>query len=457
MTTPRFVSLFGGLAGVLSIWMMAIFIFVIVVGWHLFRDMLIIYERAVQVEHNNHRSHHLHEREVQIRQMVALTSSFLVTGSQRYIQQYRSISANIDRAVAPEDDLYGDNAAIRRALQPIDRIADEIFTLPFATSNMEGAILMQELEGLLDQLSQTLSERHRTMDLEVNSSIHMITALHLDMRYDFMVAMLLLLLLLIAISIFLYRRVVYPLGLLRIEVARIGQGDFAPNSPDFGDNELGELSHALNQMGSALEQRNNDLIQAKSVAAHQEKMHALGLMTSSIAHEVGNPLSAVTVSLDVCREKLHRGEVDEVQRYLDTAKNELRRTENIIRSVLDFGRRSSDEYHYIDIATVIKSALHLVQLSHSNKRLKFELMVSDRVTMPYGNEDMVRQVLVNLLLNAADVSQEHGVIIISVDNQGDNLYVDVIDQGGGIPSAMCDKIFSPFFTTKSKGEGSGLG
>jgi len=448
--------MFRGLSAVLSMWLMAIFVFVVLLGWHLFRDMSVIYDRAVGVELANHRSHHLHEREVQIRQMIAYAHDFLITGSGRYIQQYRATAEVIDRALMVGQGVDAGNAEISRALQPMHRVAHKIFTLPFATGNMEGPILMQELDALLGQLSQSLSTRHHNMDRSVNRSMHMISALYLDMRDDFLLALFVLLLLLVAVSIYLYRRVVRPLTLLRTSVFRIGDGNFSPNCPDFGDNEIGELSQALNRMGAALTQRDSELVQARSVAAHQEKMHALGLMTASIAHEVGNPLSAAVVSLDVCREKWIRGDEQTARRYLETAANELRRTENIIHNVLDFGRQSSDEHACVKVAAVIESALHLVRLSPSAKSLDFDVALPASLPMVCGSEDMIRQVLVNLLLNAVDVSPEGATVVIRADDQGEMVTVDVVDQGDGIPSVMCEQIFSPLFTTKSKGTGLGL-
>ncbi|MDX8414125.1 MAG: HAMP domain-containing sensor histidine kinase [Mariprofundales bacterium] len=446
-----------GLSVVLSVWLMAIFVFVSFLGWHLFRDMSMIYARVVEVEQANRRSHRLHEEEVQVRQMISYVHNFLITGSGRYIQRYNATAKMLTKALLGAQNMDVDSREISSALQPMHLVANKIFTLPFATGNMEGPILMQELDALLGQLSHNLSMRHHSMDSAINRSMHMVSAMHLDMRDDFLLALFILLLLLMAVSIYLYRRVVYPLTLLRTKVAHIGDGNFTPNCPDFGDNEIGELSQALNRMGDALIQRNSELVQARSVAAHQEKMHALGLMTASIAHEVGNPLSAVAVSLDVCREKLLRGDGKAARRYLEAAGDELRRTENIIRNVLDFGRQSSDEHASINMASVVESALYLVQLSHSAKGLVFNLLLPDGLPMVRGSEDMIRQVLVNLLLNAADVSQKEQTVVIRADYQGDMVVVDVEDQGGGVSQVMCDQIFSPLFTTKSKGKGTGLG
>jgi len=434
---------------VLSLWMVALFCLVSFAGWHLYRDMTVIYDRAIAVDRVNHRSHLLHDREMHIRQMVLYVHAFLITGSDHYIQRYVETFNMVT--------VHADGSDIGHDLMLINRVAHQIFNLPFVTDNTEGPMLMETLDQLLKQLSQQISNRHQSMDGAVNRSMNMISALNLDVRDDSLLALFILLLVLIAASSYLYKQVVYPLTVLRGKVAGIGEGNFVPDCPNFGDNEIGELSLALNRMGEALTERDQALVQAKSVAAHQEKMHALGLMTASIAHEVGNPLSAATVSLDVCLKKMINGDQPLAKHYLKTALNELRRTENIIRNVLDFGRYSSDEQACVNVAEVIESALHLVRLSRGAKGLKFCVLMHDGLPMVRGSEDMIRQVLVNLLLNASDVSRSGDEVTVRVAHEGDMLLVDVVDQGDGIPLEMCEQIFSPQFTTKPKGEGSGLG
>ena len=413
-----------------------------------------IQDRAGEIEQANRRSHDLHALEMQIREMVSHAQGFLITGSDRAALLYRAAASKVARELVQEK---RDDGFIRAALQGMNRVADKIFSLPFATGNMEGPILMEELNGLLGRLSDHLRAQHIAMDQDVNRSMQAVATLRLDMRNDFLLALVVLLLLLLAVSIHLYRRVVRPLTRLQQEVTRIGDGDFSPVCPDFGDNELGELSRALNNMGAALTERDRALEQAKSVAAHQEKMHALGLMTASIAHEVGNPLSAAIVSLDVCRAKSAAGQWRQVGGYLDVALQELRRTENIIRSVLDFGRCSSDDSAIVDPRSVVEGALRLVRLSRNARSMRFVVMLTEEMPEVLGNEDMLAQVLVNLLLNAVDASDDGATVEISGGMVDAMAFVDVIDHGSGIPEQLCNQIFSPMFSTKPKGQGTGLG
>jgi len=146
-----------------------------------------------------------------------------------------------------------------------------------------------------------------------------------------------------------------------------------------------------------------------------------------------------------------------VQQYLEATASELRRTETIIDNVLDFGRQSSSEHAVIDVESVVDSALRLVRLSRQAKTLSFQVSVPDEMPAVLGSEDIIRQVLVNVLLNAIDACCAHGTVSIHGEWDDTCAFLDVIDEGEGIPEDLVEQIFSPLFTTKARGKGSGLG
>jgi len=451
------VLIFKGFSGRIALWFMAVFIFVVFVGWDQLRDITLIHDKVIKMEQLNHQSHALHELEISIRSTVDVVRNYLITGSAAAASDFQQAQSNLQYVFEQNSANHIDVAAMRSVVDVVSALANKIFALPFSTGNLEGPILMQEIDEKLSALSLLLSEQHHEMDAVVNQSMHMVSGLHLDMRYDLMLSLVLLFALLLGMSIYFYVHLIHPLIVLRREVARIGEGDFSPLSPDLGDNELGELSSALNSMGQALMHRNVELEQAKSLAAHHEKMHALGLMTASIAHEVGNPLTATSVLLELARHKLSKGQHTAVATSLDKAVIELRRTETIITNILDFGHRSSHEEESVNIEKVIDSAVQLVRLASNSHSVQVFSCVPNDIPRAWGNIDMLRQVLVNLLLNAMDACRAHETVSIEAHCADACVFVDVIDQGEGVPEYIRDNIFSPLFSTKPKGKGTGLG
>ncbi len=441
----------------ITFWLVLICMLVAIAGGELLRDISGIHARMVTIEKVNQRSHALHDLEMRFRDMAAHAHDFLISGATGEIQGYhdesRRIQHMLEHSTLPRQDV----SEAAKALERMDAIADRIFSLPFATGNMEGPILVEEMDGVLRRLVNAMSAHHHRMDEEVRQAMHAATALHLDMRGDLAIALVTLLVLLIMLGLYLYRRVIHPLIVLRSRVSRIGAGDFSPDCPDFGENEIGALARALNRMGDALKERDRELAEAKSLAAHHEKMQALGLMAANIAHEIGNPLSAAKISLDVCRARLDKGNSDDIRRYLNDAWDELHRTEKVIGHILDFTRRTPSAKETVDVDSVIESAIALARMARRGKKPEF--VVSRHPDLPpvSGNEDMIRQVMVNLLINAMDASGADGCIRIMVSADTPCIHIDVIDSGAGVPDDIRERIFSPLFTTKGERRGAGLG
>jgi len=456
-----------GLSGVVALWLLAVFFVVAFVGWDQLKDISIIHERALQIESANHKSHALHELELGVRRQATYVHDFLIAGSEREIENYRTALPKLLKGIENVASQGVDVSKISQAVNGINNNAEQVFALPFATGNMEGPILMQEMDQKLADLSKVLTRKHHDMDAAVNDAMRLVAGLHLDMRGDFTASLVVLFALLAGLTVYIYLRMIRPLVMLRSRVASIGSASvdeelkdneqiMMPN-PEFGDNEIGDLSRALNTMRTSIRQQQQELEHARSLQAHQEKMQALGLMTANIAHEVGNPLAAASVSLDIAVHKLATGKHAEVERQLRNVSQDLQRTETIIRNVLEFGRPSLMSEGTIHLQDVVDSSMQLVGLARNARHVQMEFKANGDFGSIPGCEDMFRQVLVNLLINAIDASPEAARVRIEAGRMDGCVLLDVIDQGCGVDSEHVDDIFSPMFSTKMQGEGTGLG
>jgi two-component system NtrC family sensor kinase len=205
-----------------------------------------------------------------------------------------------------------------------------------------------------------------------------------------------------------------------------------------------------------------------------DKLASLGTLVAGIAHEINNPLGIIAgyseALLDRAGEKALSAmkEFEDFPDYLKTIHNEIFRCKTILKSLLEFARPSGGTFREIDINELIKEVLLL--LKHRTARLKhiLELNLNREVPKIYADAGSLRQLLMNLLLNAIYFTPEGGSIFIKTEPDETSqetgftgcprrIRLSVSDTGAGIPGDLIDKIFDPFFTTKPVGEGTGLG
>ncbi len=430
-------------------------------GWHELRDFERAHARAREVEQANALSHRLHEIEMQSAHLGRIVREFLITGDPdapaRYAQARRELARRLARLARDRLPAGLDVQAIAAHFARAHEKARRIFALDFPTGNMEGPILLAEMDREIVAVSQAISRAHHELDAAVDRAMRMTTALALDMRMDFVLALALLVALLVAFGWDLFRHVVRPLRLLRRKVRAFGRREGALAPPDFPIAEIRALAEALVRLGRAVREREQRLEEARSIAAHQEKMAALGLMAAGLAHEVGNPLAAARAALEVGLVKLDRGDAEGARSFLDDALNEIGRAEEVAREALAFGKPARDVPELLDPHPVVMRALKLVRLARRVPTLETEVRVENELRV-HAPEDVLEQVLVNLLLNAVDAAGASGRVVVeiaAVDARWARL--DVVDTGPGVPEPLRERIFSPFVSTKDKGTGLGLG
>ncbi|MGE5173555.1 MAG: ATP-binding protein [Betaproteobacteria bacterium] len=205
-----------------------------------------------------------------------------------------------------------------------------------------------------------------------------------------------------------------------------------------------------------------------------DKLASLGTLVAGIAHEINNPLGIIAgfseALLDRAKEKelTNVKEFEDFPEYLKTIHYEIFRCKSILKSLLEFARPSGGTFREIDINELIKEVLLLLQ--HRTARLKhtITLHLDREVPKIYADAGSLRQLLMNLLLNAIYFTPEGGSIFIKTEPDETSqvsacnecpsrIRLSVRDTGSGIPEYLIDKVFDPFFTTKPVGEGTGLG
>jgi signal transduction histidine kinase len=192
-----------------------------------------------------------------------------------------------------------------------------------------------------------------------------------------------------------------------------------------------------------------------------EKLAAVGTMTAGLSHEIRNPLNAAALQLTVLErrvQKLPREEQAPLLEPLHLVRDEIRRLDHILEDFLQFARPRDFQPRPVEVPTVLTKVLDLLEGEAERQRIALEREF-ERVPPVAGDEERLRQVVMNLALNAIDAAGRGGTVRVACRLEGPDareaaIYVD--DSGPGVPLDVRDRIFEPFFTTKARGSGLGL-
>jgi two-component system NtrC family sensor kinase len=285
---------------------------------------------------------------------------------------------------------------------------------------------------------------------------------------------------------FLVHRVVYlPLRDLEDGAARLAEGELDRTIPVRSEDEFGQLAASFNSMtealrkshaelqdwGRTLEQKVKEATQklhvAQAEAARGEKLASVGLLAAGIAHELNNPLTGVLTFSHLVRKQLPDGspEADD----LDVVIQETKRCAVIIRRLLDFAREKTPEKSFADLNKLIEDTTHLIEQAAHAENIDIALDFDEQLPAVWIDEDLIKQVIMNILVNAQHAIEGKGTITIQTKYHPEFRRAELGDQpipmaeitfadtGCGIPEEDLQRIFDPFFTTKGVGKGTGLG
>jgi two-component system, NtrC family, sensor kinase len=249
-------------------------------------------------------------------------------------------------------------------------------------------------------------------------------------------------------------------------------GKIADEVMKFKDGANGEriFRHRVFPLNHAIEEEGEFLVvlediteqkQMEETIIQTDKLSALGIMASSFAHEVNNPLATINVYAEDLIDRIHAGDEeldeDEMAHYLRKIKENTERCKRITGNLLNFSRKNDWTEDHIKVKEIIENSISLVEHQLKKQRIQLEIHVVETLPPIIGDGLKLMQVLVNLINNAIDAMESEGRLIVSAERIGEVLSIKVTDSGHGIPPEAMDKLFDPFFTTKPIGKGTGLG
>lgn len=264
-------------------------------------------------------------------------------------------------------------------------------------------------------------------------------------------------------------RALRPLKRIEATIDRIAQGDFhgdEPRSLEHRSPEFVALESKLNMLGQKYSgaRQDNTLLKrslddkiARMASQFDvaSRLAAISRISGGVAHEIKNPLNAISLRLDLLRahaEVQQNGMIPEI----DILSNEVRRLDRVVKTFLDFSRPLEVRFADVDLAALTGEVANLMtpQARASGVEMHFEAPAEP--ARMRGDADLLKQAVLNLVTNALEAMKGGGKLSLKVESTGDTAVVEIADNGPGIPPEVRDKVFQLYFTTKERGSGIGL-
>jgi signal transduction histidine kinase len=185
------------------------------------------------------------------------------------------------------------------------------------------------------------------------------------------------------------------------------------------------------------------------------RLAAIGRLTTGVAHEVKNPINAIVVHLEVLRQKLREIDPD-TRRHIDVIGSEIQRLDRVVQTLVDFTRPVDLRLVDVDLRRLVDDVVALAAPAAEQNKVRVERQTSQDPLTARVDADLVKQAVLNIVINGVQSMPSGGSLRIATRREGDFAVVTVRDDGGGIPSDIRDKVFNLYFTTKKGGSGIGL-
>jgi len=305
-----------------------------------------------------------------------------------------------------------------------------------------GVMLLSEVSVITTMTSAKLEERTRSAITEVSDTRMILYALLVATP-----------IVVLGLAVVFLRGFTSPVRALLTATRRLKTGDLDYRIPKLHD-EYGEVAESFNEMAVSLKEEQGRMQWA-------EQLFLLGEMSGGLAHEIKNPLAGVKASLEVL---VMDGTLPAEDRdILSKSIEQIKKIEALLKNLLNFARPPKPQFMQVNVNDVLNSTITLAQrmplfTSTNGKGVKVVRLLDPRIWEITADPLQLQQVFMNLIINAAEAMPNGGTVTVrtSYDPATRALQVSVTDTGEGVDPDVVDKIFQPFYTTKSKGSGLGL-
>ncbi len=224
-----------------------------------------------------------------------------------------------------------------------------------------------------------------------------------------------------------------------------------------------ETQNWSQQLEDKVQQKSEELSEMQNELIHVERIASLGKLSSSVAHEINNPLSGVLTYTKLVHKQLSKIELDDrvkmpMLKYLKVIEEETKRCGDIVKGLLDFSRKDQQDYEPGHLHKILGEAYTLMAHQMKIANNSFLTDFSANSDLVFCSENQIKQACIAILLNASEAVIENGEILMKTSNPDeDNIMLEIMDNGVGIAPEDISQVFEPFFSAKGKATGIGLG
>ncbi|MGO8761511.1 MAG: ATP-binding protein [Desulfobaccales bacterium] len=256
----------------------------------------------------------------------------------------------------------------------------------------------------------------------------------------------------VLLAYILIKQILGPIRQLALSAAPATPGAQVPD-------EVKALSSRMHSLIEDVDQAQTELTRSQEHLLQSGKWAMVGKLAAGVAHSIRNPLTSVNMRLFSLKRSLAMSQSQ--QEDFEVISEEIRHIDTIVRNFLEFSRPPKLKMQQISPSAVVDMALVLLRYRLESYGVEVKLIRKDRLPEIWADPDQLKEVLVNLVLNACEVVVNGGVITIREEEKGEAplgpaAVIRVSDNGPGIPESVRDKVFQPFFSTKEEGTGLGL-
>ncbi|NUP08673.1 MAG: HAMP domain-containing histidine kinase [Polyangiaceae bacterium] len=406
-------------------------------------------ERAVE---DFERARHAADRSsILMREQYIHQAHTLIAFDGSHLGHYREVAELAAQSIA---DLRGklatnDDAPLVDDLERYVRESDRTFverTVPAVLrgDRAEAVHLHEDMEASVTSFSKTVRQLHDRNDARAAGARADAEAAWDRARTASLACLGLAIVMAIALGVFMTRTVVSRIARLQAGAGRIGRGDLGARIGLDATDEIGDLARAFDAMAAALERSQGELMK-------NQKLAAMGQVAAGLAHELNNPLGVIVGYAKLLRMR-DQGDPE----ALSVIEQEARLASDIVQSLLDLTRPQSLRVDDVDLGVVVRECVSRIGQREKLAGIHWGDARIDGDPVVRGDEARLRQVVVNLLSNAADAALPDGRVALAVEAEGERVRVVVDDSGKGISESDRGKVMEPFFTTKADGVGLGL-